>query len=118
MSEHLNKKIQVSEELFIPTSEWQTLKKDQGIPSGLHVRLNVQTGVREAKLMEGTAWIDGKVVKIEDLTKITRSQEKIREALLQINDDKIDIDSDQKVYQLLIFIFTLYFLLFKFYLDR
>ena len=58
----------------------------------------MQTGVREAKLMEGTEWVNGKVVKIqEDQTIITRSQEKIREALKQINDDIFDLDSDQKV---------------------
>ena len=38
--------------MFIPTSEWQTIKKDQGIPRRLHVRLNVQTGLKEAKLLE------------------------------------------------------------------
>lgn len=39
-------------EVFIPTHEWQTVKPGQGIPRGLHVRMNLQTGEKEAKLMD------------------------------------------------------------------
>lgn len=39
-------------EKFIPTHEWQTVKPGQAVPRGLHIRLNLQTGVREAKLMD------------------------------------------------------------------
>ncbi|XP_072520429.1 nucleotide exchange factor SIL1 isoform X2 [Salminus brasiliensis] len=39
-------------EVFYPTNEWQTLKPGQAVPAGLHVRLNLQTGQREAKLGE------------------------------------------------------------------
>lgn len=38
--------------VFSPTSEWQPLKKDQAIPRGLHVRVNLETGEREAKLLD------------------------------------------------------------------
>lgn len=41
-------------EEFIPTNEWQVVKEGQAIPPGLHVRLNLQTGLREAKLLENT----------------------------------------------------------------
>ncbi|XP_017568885.1 nucleotide exchange factor SIL1 isoform X2 [Pygocentrus nattereri] len=37
-------------EVFHPTNEWQTLKPGQTVPAGSHVRLNLQTGQREAKL--------------------------------------------------------------------
>ncbi|XP_024219128.1 nucleotide exchange factor SIL1 isoform X2 [Halyomorpha halys] len=40
------------EEVFSPTSEWKPLKKDQAIPRGLHVRVNLATGEREAKLLD------------------------------------------------------------------
>ena len=40
-------------EVFQPTSDWQSIKPGQGIPAGLHVRMNLQTGEKEAKLMEG-----------------------------------------------------------------
>uniref|UniRef100_A0A0A9WWZ0 Nucleotide exchange factor SIL1 n=2 Tax=Lygus hesperus TaxID=30085 RepID=A0A0A9WWZ0_LYGHE len=38
--------------VFKPTSDWQPLRKDQAIPRGLHVRMNLQTGEREAKLLD------------------------------------------------------------------
>ncbi|XP_055902498.1 nucleotide exchange factor Sil1 [Eupeodes corollae] len=39
-------------ETFIPTKEWQEIKPGQGIPAGLHVRMNLETGKKEAKLLE------------------------------------------------------------------
>lgn len=41
--------------LFTPTNEWQTIKEGQDIPPGLHVRLNIDTLQREAKLMDAEA---------------------------------------------------------------
>jgi nucleotide exchange factor SIL1 len=84
--------------LFIPTNEWQPIRKDQGIPRGLHVRLNVQTGEREAKLLDdNTEFIDGKIVKKQNI--LTRSQQKIKEALEQLNDEKsFNTDNQEKVY--------------------
>ncbi|XP_057367633.1 nucleotide exchange factor SIL1-like [Daphnia carinata] len=40
------------EKKFIPTKEWQVVAEGQGIPPGLHVRIDMQTGVKEAKLLE------------------------------------------------------------------
>uniref|UniRef100_A0A8C3H0A4 Nucleotide exchange factor SIL1 n=1 Tax=Corvus moneduloides TaxID=1196302 RepID=A0A8C3H0A4_CORMO len=37
-------------EVFYPTDQWQTLRPGQAVPAGSHVRLNLQTGEREAKL--------------------------------------------------------------------
>lgn len=36
--------------VFQPTDEFQVIKPDQEIPSGLHVRLNIWTGEKEAKI--------------------------------------------------------------------
>ncbi|GAB6024938.1 nucleotide exchange factor sil1 [Chamberlinius hualienensis] len=41
---------------FIPTNEWQTILPGQAIPRGLHVRINLETGLKEAKLMEGSTY--------------------------------------------------------------
>lgn len=38
--------------IFVPTSEWQVIKEGQEIPPGLHVRLNIDTLEKEAKLMD------------------------------------------------------------------
>ncbi|KAF4324245.1 hypothetical protein BBO99_00000942 [Phytophthora kernoviae] len=37
---------------FVATNEWQELLPGQGVPRGLHVRLNLETGKREAKLVD------------------------------------------------------------------
>lgn len=39
-------------EVFVPTNEWQEIINGQAIPAGLHARMNLQTGKKEAKLME------------------------------------------------------------------
>ncbi|KAK7204698.1 hypothetical protein BZA70DRAFT_279794 [Myxozyma melibiosi] len=36
---------------FVPTEEFQQVKPGQNLPPGVHVRLNFETGVREAKLL-------------------------------------------------------------------
>jgi len=38
-------------EVFVPTDEWQEIINGQAIPAGLHVRVNLETGKKEAKLM-------------------------------------------------------------------
>lgn len=38
--------------VFVPTTEWQVIREGQDIPGGLHVRLNIDTLQREAKLMD------------------------------------------------------------------
>lgn len=37
--------------LFEPTTEWKRIGDDETIPPGLHVRINLQTGEKEAKLL-------------------------------------------------------------------
>lgn len=38
--------------VFSPSEDWQVIKPNQDIPAGLHVRLNIDTLQREAKLMD------------------------------------------------------------------
>ncbi|XP_011188065.1 nucleotide exchange factor Sil1 [Zeugodacus cucurbitae] len=37
---------------FVATTEWQEIDEGQGIPAGLHVRINLKTGKKEAKLLD------------------------------------------------------------------
>ena len=37
---------------FIATNEWQKVPKNEPLPSGLHYRINLETGVKEAKILE------------------------------------------------------------------
>ena len=39
-------------EIFQPSSDWKTIQPGQAIPAGLHVRMDLQTGKKEAKLLE------------------------------------------------------------------
>uniref|UniRef100_A0A182YLN4 Nucleotide exchange factor SIL1 n=1 Tax=Anopheles stephensi TaxID=30069 RepID=A0A182YLN4_ANOST len=41
-----------NESKFVPTSEWQEIKEGQSIPQGLHVRINLTSGKKEAKLLD------------------------------------------------------------------
>uniref|UniRef100_A0A1B6E0B4 Nucleotide exchange factor SIL1 n=1 Tax=Clastoptera arizonana TaxID=38151 RepID=A0A1B6E0B4_9HEMI len=40
--------------VFVPTNEWQEIKRDQVIPKGLHVQIDLTTGMRRAKLLDST----------------------------------------------------------------
>ena len=78
-------------EVFQPTSEWQAIRPGQGIPAGLHVRMNLQTGEKEAKLMDGD---DGSKYKIEkdskqkfiNIDKNFISKQHLKEALKDFRD--------------------------------
>ncbi|KAJ8561524.1 hypothetical protein ON010_g8160 [Phytophthora cinnamomi] len=37
---------------FVPTNEWQDILPNQAIPPGLYIRVNLETGKKEAKLLE------------------------------------------------------------------
>ena len=35
------------------TNEWQIIQDGQNVPSGLHYRMNLETGKKEAKILDG-----------------------------------------------------------------
>ena len=39
-------------DVFRATNQWQTVKEGQSIPPGLHVQINLQTGEKQAKLID------------------------------------------------------------------
>ena len=86
-------------EVFQPTSEWQAIRPNQGIPAGLHVRMNLQTGEKEAKLMDGD---DGSKYKIDkdskqkfiNIDKNFISKQHLKEALKEFRDKFHDESPD------------------------
>ena len=40
---------------FKATADWQRIPENEPLPSGLHYRINLETGVKEAKLLDGSA---------------------------------------------------------------
>ena len=41
-----------SENIFVATKEWQQIKEGQSVPAGLHYRMNLETGKKEAKIID------------------------------------------------------------------
>ncbi|XP_068710184.1 nucleotide exchange factor SIL1-like [Montipora foliosa] len=96
--EEVNKE-HVEEDLtiFEPTADWQTIQPGQGIPPGLHVRMNLQTGKKEAKLMDGddgSKYQSNKDTKQKFITidKSVISKQHLKEALKDFR-DKFHSDS-------------------------
>lgn len=54
---------------FTATKNWKTVEDGQAIPSGLHVRVNLQTGKKEAKLLD---------------------EEEKKSAMVEVKDDRLD----------------------------
>lgn len=54
---------------FKPTHQWQKIEEGQEIPKGLHVRINLKTGDKEAKYLDEKEEKDGKksLVSVPDL---------------------------------------------------
>ncbi|RCK66363.1 Nucleotide exchange factor SIL1 [Candida viswanathii] len=75
--------------IFIPTEEWQVIKEGQEIPPGLHVRLNIDTLEKEAKLMDAEAKDEVPVQElVVDGELQDHSKEAIQENLQKIHEKK------------------------------
>ncbi|RCK63277.1 Nucleotide exchange factor SIL1 [Candida viswanathii] len=75
--------------IFIPTEEWQVIKEGQEIPPGLHVRLNIDTLEKEAKLMDAEAQDEVPVQElVVDGELQDHSKEAIQENLQKIHEKK------------------------------
>ncbi|XP_030841956.1 nucleotide exchange factor SIL1 [Strongylocentrotus purpuratus] len=79
-------------EVFQPTDEWQTIKEGQAIPAGLHVRINLAEGTKEAKYLDDpkeslTAESQEKV-KNDDEESDTYKKEELKERLAKIKGEK------------------------------
>lgn len=77
-------------DVFVPTEEWQEIINGQAIPAGLHVRMNLQTGKKEAKLMEDEPDVEDKGI----------NHEALKEALKNIKSDfKVEKKFDPSKYR-------------------
>lgn len=93
--------------VFVATDEWQEIGEGQAIPQGLHVRINLQTGKKEAKLLEDGATNDtsrstlstvpGATVQDHDVGNAERqaNMEKLKEALQRIPTDDFKFDEEE-----------------------
>uniref|UniRef100_A0A0B7A9W9 Nucleotide exchange factor SIL1 n=1 Tax=Arion vulgaris TaxID=1028688 RepID=A0A0B7A9W9_9EUPU len=97
--------IDESLEEFIPTDEWKTVKDGQTIPPGLHIRMDMQTGKKEAKLMvQDTAqsierWDAGEKIGIINTEKKRYTRDELKEALKEFkyNDEPSSKEHEEEV---------------------
>ncbi|CAH1964902.1 unnamed protein product [Acanthoscelides obtectus] len=81
---------------FLATKEWQVIKEGQKVPKGLHYRINFETGVKEAKLLDDEDEQSRKERKNE-LLEIPNDEENhalldteiIKQAIKKIKDDDV-----------------------------
>lgn len=52
-------------QLFEPTNQWQVVREGQQIPPGLHVRVNLETGLEEARLLQQDDLSNAEVVLVD-----------------------------------------------------
>ncbi|RWS03052.1 nucleotide exchange factor SIL1-like protein [Dinothrombium tinctorium] len=87
--------------VFIPSKEWQEVKDDDILPPKFHYRINLETGVKEAKLLENDRNEGGKeMLKDNEYHKAVinvdqTSEDKLKETD-QNNNEEITIDNDNK----------------------
>lgn len=88
-------------DVFFPTKDWQEVKPGQAIPKGLHVRLNMETGHREAKLMEGDGglkyWSQEGKQGIINTDKKYFTPEDLKKALKEFKVNKIDDEDTERI---------------------
>ncbi|XP_013389967.1 nucleotide exchange factor SIL1 isoform X2 [Lingula anatina] len=97
-------------DVFYPTKEWKTIGDGQAIPKGLHVRMNLQTGHKEAKLMDGDSgikyWQQGDKRGMVNTDRKQFTAEELKRALKEfkatqddVRDDKIKQESLKKKFK-------------------
>lgn len=82
--------------IFVPSDEWQVIKEGQDIPVGLHVRMNIETGEREAKLNEETGQTAPELIVVEQPETPHDQAEKDREQVEQQIQDTINKYRNEK----------------------
>ncbi|CAF1525871.1 unnamed protein product [Rotaria sp. Silwood1] len=85
-------------EEFIPTNEWQIVKEGQRIPPGLHVRLNLETGLREAKLLDNNEpqSSSNNIIPVpSETTQEEISRHNLEQAFANLDLSKDDVETDK-----------------------
>lgn len=84
-------------EVVQPTDQWQTLKPGQAVPTGSHVRLNLQTGQREVRMGEEQLKYWTQQHSESDDSQPFIDPDELKKAMKKIKEDlNINKDSDQQ----------------------
>lgn len=74
--------------IFVPAQDWQPVREGQQIPPGLHVRLNMDTGEQEAKLVDGDEPTKQEVVLVDNKEEQEDYENKIQDTIRQYKEEK------------------------------
>lgn len=112
-----------SREPFIPSKNWQQIKPGQSIPAGLHVRINLQTGLKEAKFLDKDGdKVSGyntkesisealKLIKPEEIKQLVKDEKAKFRSMDELKRDfekmKIKVKSDSEILQDLVKLYPL-----------
>ncbi|MBN3320681.1 SIL1 factor, partial [Atractosteus spatula] len=87
-------------EVFQPTDQWQSLRPGQAVPAGSHVRLNLQTGHREAKVDDSSGlkyWTNGQRQGMVNTEAPYFSTKELKEALKKFKEEGVEpIDKERE----------------------
>ncbi|XP_053682006.1 nucleotide exchange factor Sil1 [Sabethes cyaneus] len=89
---------------FVATKEWQEIVEGQSIPEGLHVRINLSTGKKEAKLLEkdsnntqsSLSTVAGANLQDHEAQLPISNIDKLKEALQNIPADKFELNEKEQ----------------------
>ncbi|XP_075906153.1 nucleotide exchange factor SIL1 isoform X3 [Nelusetta ayraudi] len=83
-------------EVVQPSEEWQTLRPDQAVPAGSHVRLNLQTGQREVRLGEEQLKYWTHTHREAEGLQASFSPEELKRAMKKLKEDSKSVSRDQQ----------------------
>uniref|UniRef100_A0A646QEL6 Nucleotide exchange factor SIL1 n=1 Tax=Hemiscolopendra marginata TaxID=943146 RepID=A0A646QEL6_9MYRI len=94
ITEEDDEKHSSEKKIFIASEEWKEIREGQEIPAGLHVRINLQTGKKEAKIISTT---DHEERQVQEMTPKYIDKSVVAEALKHFtSDDTFDPKEQMK----------------------
>ena len=79
--------------VFVPSKEFQIIRDNQALPKGLHIRMNMQTGLKEAKLYDNSEDVEVNAVEAFPDDEGPQSPRiEIPSALIEASSDELDFD--------------------------
>ncbi|XP_043924944.1 nucleotide exchange factor SIL1 [Protopterus annectens] len=92
-------------EVFYPTDQWQTVRPGQAVPAGLHIRLNLQTGEKEAKIPDDEKeslsnmkyWKQGKRHGIMNTDAKSFTAQELKKALKKFKQETVPSADEEKL---------------------
>lgn len=79
--------------VFEPTNYWKIVEKLQQLPAGLEVRMNMDTGVKEARLSQSDVNLSPQIIEKESVYQFSKNFQNIRNIISREECDYNEIDT-------------------------